>query len=642
MAGRQRRSHRTITMKFTFLAVLFSGLLFGQVQSGIPAPSVNAPATARTPNQGDDITHGYLMPGQIEYANITGTGSSLTTALTCTVAAPPSGTTATCTPHVQGGALQSVTFPNPGSGYNAGGATITFSGSGSLPAATAIPRGANENSVNIVWNLPPGTPNGQEYEMLRNTAGVASWQSQGKPPLPCDVVTCLAAYGIKKLKSSYSGNAFDLLYPYGGSNTKTIGYASDGTLDMVAFSATGGTASIATWYDQSGNGYNATQGTAINQPSLTNLVLIDGLPAVFPLSAALNSAGNAQWLVIPTGLATTQQNYNMSGVIKFTDNYENTAIGQVGQSTGTNTAWFTNATTGLNQTGCSTTAYPQPGVVTFVMGGTSLGQQDSLQNDITTDGYQCYTGGAAGAQTGGIIGPTSSSLQGNQYAAFIVTGSLTAAQTQALNNSLSYWFHVPSQGTDLLFFAGDSITAGSQSSLGQSYPQQIDQLLQTTGRSIKIMDGGQPGILASTYCAASPFPPTSLYRATNTTNTLSILLGTNDIGTAPNAASVYTSLTQCIQRAQSVGYKVIINTILPSTEFSSGTPLTTWTNLNSLIVANAAGADYVCNLQSDPSMGPAGVWSNAALYADGLHPTSLGYSYIAQFVRGCYAKLTGY
>ena len=76
-----------------------------------------------------------------------------------------------------------------------------------------------------------------------------------------------AAYSLRKLKSSYTGSAIRVRRS--SDNTElNIGFDSDGNLDTYALSVFVGTGHgyVTTWYDQSGNGKNAIQTTAIRQP----------------------------------------------------------------------------------------------------------------------------------------------------------------------------------------------------------------------------------------------------------------------------------------------------------------------------------------------------------------------------------------
>ena len=78
-----------------------------------------------------------------------------------------------------------------------------------------------------------------------------------------------AAYSLRLLDSSYVGSAVEVQDTVGGA-TQDIGFNVFGELDTVALAAYGGSNDVfvATWYDQSGNSNDATQGTSANRPKI--------------------------------------------------------------------------------------------------------------------------------------------------------------------------------------------------------------------------------------------------------------------------------------------------------------------------------------------------------------------------------------
>lgn len=77
-----------------------------------------------------------------------------------------------------------------------------------------------------------------------------------------------AAYSLRKLKTTYSGYAIKVRRS--SDNTETdIGFSGEAldTVSLLAFVGSGN-GFVTTWYDQSGNGKNAVQTTATNQPNI--------------------------------------------------------------------------------------------------------------------------------------------------------------------------------------------------------------------------------------------------------------------------------------------------------------------------------------------------------------------------------------
>ena len=93
-----------------------------------------------------------------------------------------------------------------------------------------------------------------------------------------------AGYSLRKLSNSYTGFAIKVQDNVGGA-TQDIGFNADGELDTVALLAYAGSNDVfvATWYDQSGNSNDATQGTSTARPKIydgatTSVVTENGKP----------------------------------------------------------------------------------------------------------------------------------------------------------------------------------------------------------------------------------------------------------------------------------------------------------------------------------------------------------------------------
>jgi hypothetical protein len=95
-----------------------------------------------------------------------------------------------------------------------------------------------------------------------------------------------AAYSLRRLSSTYTGSTVQVQRADNVGGTHEIGFDSYGDLDTAALTAAaqGNDMVVATWYDQSGNGNDATQGTSSARPKIydatTGVVLENGKPAV--------------------------------------------------------------------------------------------------------------------------------------------------------------------------------------------------------------------------------------------------------------------------------------------------------------------------------------------------------------------------
>jgi hypothetical protein len=93
----------------------------------------------------------------------------------------------------------------------------------------------------------------------------------------------VAAYSLRQLRIAYTGSAIRVRRA--SDNTEqNIGFVNNSldTSSLTSF-CSGTNGFITTWYDQSGNGNNATQTTAANQPQIVSsgsVILQNGKPAV--------------------------------------------------------------------------------------------------------------------------------------------------------------------------------------------------------------------------------------------------------------------------------------------------------------------------------------------------------------------------
>lgn len=94
-----------------------------------------------------------------------------------------------------------------------------------------------------------------------------------------------AAYSLRKLRANYTGSAIRVRRSNDNAESD-IGFTALGDFNNSALSTFVGanSAFIVTWYDQSGNGYNATQSTAAAQPRIVNTGTIQTFGTRFGIS----------------------------------------------------------------------------------------------------------------------------------------------------------------------------------------------------------------------------------------------------------------------------------------------------------------------------------------------------------------------
>lgn len=101
----------------------------------------------------------------------------------------------------------------------------------------------------------------------------------GDTALPLDVAAgAKAAYGLRKLRSAYSGYAIRVRRS-SDNTTQDIGFDSNGNLDTVALKSFVGSSNgfVRIWYDQSGSGWDAWQTGNADQPRIVSAGVIDTL-----------------------------------------------------------------------------------------------------------------------------------------------------------------------------------------------------------------------------------------------------------------------------------------------------------------------------------------------------------------------------
>lgn len=105
-------------------------------------------------------------------------------------------------------------------------------------------------------------------------------------------INATAAYSLRKLRKFYSGKCCNIRRSSDNATTD-IGFNITGLFDTVGFSAFIGAGSgfVTKWYDQSGNGNDASQATAANQPQLALNATPSGKPALV--------ASGSQYLIVP-------------------------------------------------------------------------------------------------------------------------------------------------------------------------------------------------------------------------------------------------------------------------------------------------------------------------------------------------------
>lgn len=161
-----------------------------------------------------------------------------------------------------------------------------------------------------------------------------------------------AAYSLRKLRIAYTGSAIRVRRA--SDNTEqNIGFVNNvlDTSSLITF-CSGTDGFVTTWYDQSGNGYNATQTAAARQPSIyTNaggVRLNSGKPALF-----FSGAYSLQYVSVNLGSSTTVfiAGQSPTGSVRFLFDgvSSNNRFGLYSVSTSQNSLFTVNNSGSLNE-----------------------------------------------------------------------------------------------------------------------------------------------------------------------------------------------------------------------------------------------------------------------------------------------------
>jgi hypothetical protein len=172
-------------------------------------------------------------------------------------------------------------------------------------------------------------------------------------------VSGAAAYSLRKLRTAYTGNAIRVRRS-SDSAELNIGFTSSGDLDTTALLAHVGAGNgfVTTWYDQSGNGRNATQTTAGSQPSIVvngAIITQNGRPAI-----SYDGVNDNLQATIPS--LANQNNISFFGVTQILTRKYTVFLGSGGVAGTTGVRWglfgqgnFTNDGIGWAGTGSNVT-----------------------------------------------------------------------------------------------------------------------------------------------------------------------------------------------------------------------------------------------------------------------------------------------
>ena len=288
-----------------------------------------------------------------------------------------------------------------------------------------------------------------------------------------------AIHATRKLVSSYNGPAYRLIRVSDNAELD-IGFIGQ-SLDWAAASAFIGASSarVMTWYDQSGNGYDLTQGTAASRP-VCNVRGRTGEQG----GVGLWTTGGTAHMAWPAGLSTDGRNVSVLQVFRTNDR----AIGNDAGHTPT-FQLGTGSTTGcILYNGSTSTVTPTPALMDRRLnlqagiGGafrTSASIMRAPNTALTVSAFRSLTTGisirqgwkavtaAAGNAFSGPGGTWGRSFGSSFYSAsceghsiIVATGYTDSEESAARAELAAIYSGANTSPTNLLVWDGDSISAG--------------------------------------------------------------------------------------------------------------------------------------------------------------------------------------
>ena len=180
---------------------------------------------------------------------------------------------------------------------------------------------------------------------------------------------------------------------------------------------------------------------------------------------------------------------------------------------------------------------------------------------------------------------------------------------------------------NVIFFDGDSISAGLGASPDHNLDIQFMQALGLPERVYNVAQGGRPVF----DCLKQFDVNTAPLKDTRARATIFVFhAGDNDIARQRNAMETYESFTRYVALVHAQGWKLVVSTEIPRLDFAPAQEAEL-EDYNRRLVENAAGADAVVNLALDPRFADLTQRRSSPIFGgDRIHPNDAGYRILAE------------
>jgi lysophospholipase L1-like esterase len=434
---------------------------------------------------------------------------------------------------------------------------------------------------------------------------------------PAERVRPLGAYGLRRLRSDYSGPVVRIHLTSDGTD-HDIGFNAQGDFDRAAFNALGSGREVLMIYDQSGNARDLTFGAA--RPTVNIAGFRAMLDWGFTTSNSIKATSTALVSVgFPVACAVFDYaHFNIAYLVDF------------GASVGNQFATLTNNAQ-ISQYNGALMNYGSV-MLRGVRQVTSIFQtgNDRMRNngaELTSPGNAGDTARANVPINLGNYALNGLGWTGRIGELWLFDDIISATDLSAIEaNQMGYFV----DGSKRLAAHGDSLTFGynltTLESVTKNYPAQTRDNL---AANWELYSRGTSGLTITELIneAATVIDP--LFQASAAKNILLFQGGYNDANNNADAATIQNRILTYCQARRAVGWLIVVHP-LPLSNFASqpANYATTRAAVNTWLKNNwSTFADAYADLTVDPIIGDSGNTADATYFqGDQVHLTAAGYT----------------
>lgn len=477
-----------------------------------------------------------------------------------------------------------------------------------------------------------GAASGMKY--AAHGTSIMTGRRAVQPFLSQITATRKGAWGMVKMESAPPGACCRVRRSSDNAELD-IPFSADGIVDsdrMRSFMRGDQYLYLVTLYDQTANGYNATQATQANQPKLDMSYIRNGMPGIvssatyltLPSGVAITSTANcAVWTAVGnfnTQAAAVPWCFGTAGQFELSMS-PSSAFSVQPKLSSTFLNFGTNMNTIPNANGCVVGLNSSASAMTLFRNNASY-----TRAALTGAGTQVI------ATTGGTIGTPGTALT-DIYGLVLFDVALSTEESAFLQYAMTQAYSAVLVPRANFVLHGDSIVKGTDD-MGHTY---VKALMSHFGSNVTMHSLGVGGQLMQTMATAAQVNNRAgpLFRS-GIPNIAVLMGGTNDVTTGRTAAQMYADALAWTTAMKGFGFITVVQTLFPRPLGSTGAGTVTQDMVdrrnafNALVRANCGAgkelADYCIDVQNELSLATV---INTTDFPDGQHPANSGYVKIA-------------